>query len=182
MLQEARSSGRVRFGVCGDAESLPLQTHSMEMIFSSLAIQWCQRPEHLFAELYRVLAPGGVCLLSTFVPGTLRELETAWQQVDSAVHTNQFFSADELCSAASAQGFRSISRFQETCIRYYGSVSGLMRELKAVGARNLNAGRRSGLMGKRKLLQLARAYEPLRQAEKLPATYEVLLLVLKKEK
>jgi malonyl-CoA O-methyltransferase len=182
MLQEARSSGRARFSVCGDAESLPLQAGSVEVIFSNLAIQWCQQPEHLFAEIYRVLAPGGVCLLSTFVPGTLRELEIAWQQVDSAVHTNRFFSADELCSAASAQGFENISRFNETCTRYYGSVSGLMRELKAVGARNLNAGRRSGLMGKRKLIQLARAYEPLRQAGHLPGTYEVLLLVLKKEK
>jgi len=181
MLRAARSSGRTRFNICGDAESLPLQTASIDVIFSNLAIQWCQQPECLFAEIYRVLKPGGVCLLSTFVPGTLRELETAWQQVDAAVHTNHFFSAEELRSAAAGQGFADISCFNEVCTRYYGSVSGLMRELKAVGARNLNAGRSTGLMGKRKLLRLAHAYEKFREQQQLPAHYETLLMVLKKE-
>lgn len=181
MLQKARSSGRASLGVCGDAELLPLQSESVDVIFSNLAIQWCQQPERLFAEIYRVLAPGGLCLLSTFVSGTLRELETAWQQVDAAVHTNHFFGADELNAAARAQGFVDITCFSETCTRYYGSVSGLMRELKAVGARNLNAGRSTGLMGKRKLLQLARAYENFRENQQLPAHYETLLMVLKKE-
>jgi len=181
MLQTARSSGRTRFSICGDAESLPLKTASVEVIFSNLAIQWCQQPERLFAEIYRVLKPGGVCLLSTFMPGTLRELEAAWQQVDSAVHTNHFFSAEELRSAAAKQGFADVSCFHETCMRHYGSVSGLMRELKAIGARNLNAGRSAGLMGKRKLLLLAHAYEKLRVHQKLPAHYETLLMVLKKE-
>lgn len=181
MLRTAQSKGRANNTLCGDAESLPLQSQSVDIIFSNLAIQWCQQLENLFAEMYRVLTPGGVCLLSTFVPGTLRELEAAWQEVDSAVHTNHFFSADEWRNAATAQGFSRVSCFNETCVRYYSSVSGLMRELKAIGARNLNAGRGMGLMGKRRLLQLARAYEIYRDDQKLPAHYETLLMVLKKE-
>ena len=41
----------------GDAEALPLAAGSVDLVYSSLALQWCHRPELLFAELARVLRP-----------------------------------------------------------------------------------------------------------------------------
>jgi ubiquinone/menaquinone biosynthesis C-methylase UbiE len=51
--------------VCGDAEALPLASDSLDLIFSSLAIQWCERPDRLFAEIARVLRPGGRFVVAT---------------------------------------------------------------------------------------------------------------------
>ena len=61
----------------GDAEHLPLASQSVDLVFSSLAIQWCARPHLLFAELARVLRPGGRCLFTSLGPDTLRELRTS---------------------------------------------------------------------------------------------------------
>jgi len=57
-----------------DAEALPLGSASVDLVFSSLALQWCYRPEHLFAELARVLRPGGLCVFTSLGPDTLKEL------------------------------------------------------------------------------------------------------------
>ncbi|MCW9088725.1 MAG: malonyl-[acyl-carrier protein] O-methyltransferase BioC, partial [Gammaproteobacteria bacterium] len=51
----------------------------------------------------------------------------------------------------------------------------LMRDLKALGAHNVNPGRNQGLTGPRKVQAVLAAYEQFRRADGLlPATYEVL--------
>jgi malonyl-CoA O-methyltransferase len=62
---------------CADAERLPIAGRSMQLVFSNLALQWCD-PEAVFAEVSRVLEPGGLFLFSTFGPDTLRELRAAF--------------------------------------------------------------------------------------------------------
>jgi len=49
-----------------------------------------------------------------------------------------------------------------------------MRELKAIGAHNVAAGRGRGLTGKLALQQLELRYESYRQDARLPATFEVI--------
>jgi len=49
-----------------------------------------------------------------------------------------------------------------------------MRELKYLGAHNVNVGRRKTLTGKRRMLDMLAAYEQFRQEGRLPATYEVV--------
>ena len=56
----------------------------------------------------------------------------------------------------------------------YPDVLALMRELKAIGAHNVTAGRARGLTGRKRLIAMTQAYETLRQGGKLPATYEVI--------
>ena len=56
----------------------------------------------------------------------------------------------------------------------YPDVGGLMRDLKAIGAHNVNAGRARGLTGRRALERMTAAYERERHDERLPATYEVV--------
>ena len=53
--------------LCADAEALPLASQSIDFIFSSLAIQWCENLNQLFSEIARALKPGGIALLSTLV-------------------------------------------------------------------------------------------------------------------
>ena len=76
--------------VCADAYALPLASRSVDLVYSNLMLQWCDRPDLVFRELARVLKPGGVFVFSSFGPDTLKELRLAWESVDHGVHVSQF--------------------------------------------------------------------------------------------
>ncbi len=59
--------------VTGDIENIPLPGDSCDLIFSSMAIQWC-RPERAFREIRRISRNGAFIALAIPVAGTLKEL------------------------------------------------------------------------------------------------------------
>ena len=91
--------------VCGDLESLPLQTGSVDMIWSSLAMQWCNDLDATFADIRRVLAPNGLLMFSTFGPDTLRELRQAFGQTDGYSHVSRFQDMHDIGDALMRAGF-----------------------------------------------------------------------------
>jgi malonyl-CoA O-methyltransferase len=158
----------------GDAESLPLATSSVDLVFSSLAIQWCHRPEQLFAELARVLRPGGRCVFTTLGPETLRELRQSWAAVDAHQHVNRFLPATQLLAAAdTAPGITLRVKSERHCMQYQ-RVGELLAELKALGAHNMNRGRPAGLTSRKTLQGMLQAYERWRVEGWLPASYDVI--------
>jgi malonyl-CoA O-methyltransferase len=163
-----------------DAESLPLASESVDLVFSSLAVQWCFRPEHLFAELARVLRPGGWCVFTSLGPQTLFELSAAWAAVDSYQHVNKFLLQEDLVAAAEhARG--TVLTLEDRIFRMeYARVRDLLDELKALGAHNMNRSRPPGLTSRRALQGMLQAYEARRSNGFLPATYDVIFGVLKK--
>lgn len=171
------SSQRQHWAVA-DAESLPLASGSVDVIFSSLALQWCHRPDLLFAELGRVLRPGGRCVFATLGPETLKELRASWASVDERQHVNQFLPDRELAAVASARGQIELALETEFFVMRYERVKALLLELKALGAHNVNRNRASGLTGRAALRDMQQAYEQWRTDGLLPATYEVIFGVL----
>ncbi len=164
----------------GDAEDLPLQTRSVDLVFSSLALQWCESIASLAAELFRVLSPGGHCLIATLGPQTLHELRASWSAVDSYQHVNEFLPAEAFVGALEASGLQ-LQQLQTECVSLqYDTALELLRELKSLGAHNLNASRPAGMTGRQRLQAFQHAYEHYRQDGKLPATYEVQLLLLRR--
>lgn len=163
--------------LCGDAEYLPVKTDSVDLIFSSLALQWCENFAQVFAEAHRVLKPGGRFVFSTLGPDTLHELKNAWQAVDAYVHVNRFHSVRDLGNALASAGFTVEQWQEEKRVLQYRHLAELTRELKALGAHNINYGQSSGLTGRRKIEALKNAYEVFRHDNFLPATYEVFYVV-----
>jgi malonyl-CoA O-methyltransferase len=183
MLHEARRHQHLlrRFArVCGDAMRLPLADSSVDVMFSSLMLQWCDPPDEAFAEIRRVLKPGGFFAFTTFGPDTLHELRTAWAEADGAQyehehnHVNHFIDmhdvGDALVRAGLSEPVLDVDRMQLT----YPNALALMRDLKAIGAHNVTAGRPRGLVGRARLQRLQDAYEVFRKNGQLPATYEVV--------
>lgn len=160
--------------VAADAQRLPLATASVDLVFSSLMLQWCQPPDRALAEALRVLRPGGLLLLASFGPETLRELRAAWASVDDGVHVSRFVDMHDLGAAlqraGAAEPVLDVDRLQ----RHYPDALALMRELKAIGAHNAALGRSRGLTGRQGWQRMLQAYEALRTPAGVPATWEVV--------
>ena len=160
--------------VCADAFQLPFRNASLDMVFSNLMLQWCDPPDAVFAEIRRVLKPGGVFLFASFGPDTLHELREAWAAVDQHTHVNRFIDMHDLGDAMMRAGMvepvLDVERFTLT----YPDALTLMKELKAIGAHNVTSGRRTGLTGKGSIKRMTAIYEQQRREGVLPASYEVV--------
>jgi malonyl-CoA O-methyltransferase len=163
-----------------DAEALPLASESVDLVFSSLALQWCSRLEHVFAELARVLRPGGVCVFTSLGPQTLRELRTAWATVDAHQHVNTFAPVQALTLAVERISELKLTLESREYHMEYTRVRDLLDELKVLGAHNMNRRRPAGLTSRRALQTMLEAYEAQRVMGVLPATYDVIFGVLEK--
>jgi malonyl-CoA O-methyltransferase len=176
MLQLARRefSWRRRFSrVCADAHALPLPSQSVDLLFSSLCLQWCTDLRQVYGEIRRVLKPGGLFLFATLGPETLDELRAAWTHVDAAPHVHGFPDLQVVGNALMASGLRDPMLERDVWTRHHASVRELMRELQTLGAANADTRRTRGLYGPKALAKVENAYEPLRTAAGIPSTWEM---------
>ena len=160
--------------VCADVEQIPIKNESVGMIWSNLALQWCNDLEHTFAEMHRILRTDGLVMFSTFGPDTLKELRQSFAQVDAFSHVNRFIDMHDIGDLLVHNGFSTPVMDMEYITLTYPDVTSVMRDLKAIGAHNVTQGRNQGLMGKNKWQKAIAEYEKLRRDGKLPATYEVV--------
>ena len=160
--------------LCADAQALPLADASVDLVHSSLCLQWCEDPGLALAEFRRVLRPDGLLLFSTFGPDTLKELRAAFAAVDRMPHVSRFVDMHDIGDALLTTGFRDPVLEREDFVLTYRELRDLMRELRALGATNADAGRRRALTGKARVQAAAAAYEALRRDGVLPATWEVV--------
>ncbi|BFM13353.1 malonyl-ACP O-methyltransferase BioC [Simiduia litorea] len=181
MLRYARSQHPASLAWLGaDMESLPFAEASIQLFFSSLALQWSEDLPAFFTEIYRALAPGGLIALATLGPNTLFELRDSWRQVDGFTHVNQFAHAEEVRAAAGQAGLQEQRWVNGEKVMHYDALRDLTHELKAIGAHNVNRARAPGLTGREKLIKLRTSYEAYRQPAGLPATYEVYWMLLQR--
>jgi len=183
MLQAARgtsswwqklfSGSKQRF-VCADAEALPLAARSMDMVWSNLAVQWCNDLPGTFVELHRVIKTGGLLIFSTFGPETLKELRIAFDGVDGYNHVNRFADMHDVGDMLVAAGFADPVMEMEKLTLTYDDVRAVMQDLRSIGAHNATAGRAPGMLGKAKWARIMQNYETLRRDGKLPATFEIV--------
>src|SRR5665811_1899268 len=137
-----------RLQVCADVEALPLGANSLEMVWSNLAIQWCNDLPATCVELHRVLKVDGLLMFSTFGPDTLKELRLAFNGVDQHNHLNRFADMHDIGDMLVQGGFADPVMNMEYITLTYDDVRGVLQDLKTIGAHNATAGRGRGLMGK----------------------------------
>ncbi|MCW9047372.1 MAG: malonyl-ACP O-methyltransferase BioC [Gammaproteobacteria bacterium] len=180
MLKQTKSKGgwlRRPALICADAEDIPLQDESVDLIFSSLMLQWCDYKK-VFAEFKRLLKPDGLLMFSTFGPDTLKELKKSWQQVDSNTHVNDFTDmhdlGDELIQAGLAEPVMDMDLLTLT----YQDVKAVMLDLKSIGAntilKNQHKTVEKGLVTPGKLKRVITHYEKYRKNGVIPASYEIV--------
>ncbi len=159
----------------GDAQALDVADHSVDLLVSSLVIQWCD-PDKTFQEFVRVLKPGGLLLFSSFGPDTLMELRSAWAAVDrhQRQHVHTFIDMHDLGDAVVRSGLAAPVLDVDRLVLTYKKVGDIMRDLKGIGAQNLAPERPRGLMGKTLFKSFCQAYESQANDGPLQVTYEAV--------
>ena len=162
------------FPVCADMHSLPLATRSVDMVFSSLAMQWSYDIPAVFQEFRRIMKPDAMLVFTCFGPDTLHELKQAWRAVDDLPHVNDYPDMHNVGDELLRAGYREPVMDVERLTLEYPDVMSLMRELKGLGAHNVASQRLHGLTGKSRLKRMLQAYEQFRRDGRYPASYEVI--------
>ncbi len=166
----------------GDAESLPLANNSVDLVFSSMALQWCCNQQQVMAEVNRVLSKQGQAVLAIMCDGSFIELNHCWRQIDNQRHINQFATATSWKVAAKQQGLQ-VEMLQSSFTTWHSGIRALLGSIKDIGANVLLEAKFTQLekvksaLNRTSLQQLEQFYQQeYAQASQLPLTYQVCFL------
>lgn len=135
--------------LAGDAHELPIEDHSVDLVFANLLLPWVE-PQLVLAEFARVLRADGLALFTSFGPDTLLELRQAWRAVDEHVHVHGFVDMHDLGDLTARAGLSEPVMDVDRLQVRYSSLTGLIADLRDTGAVNSAAGRLAGLTGRQR--------------------------------
>ena len=159
--------------VAGEAERLPLHTHCVDLILSSVAMPWFDPVGLVLAECLRILRPGGLMLLSTLGPGTLKELAIAWSGTGVPHRMHPFADMHVLGDALVHAGFSDVVMDVQRVRLKTPDFWHLCRILSRSGGSGALAVRRRGLTAVETFRVAAARYDTLRESDgALPVTLE----------
>lgn len=164
--------------VVAHMQALPLQNNSLDMVFSSLSLQWVEDIEYTFVQFYDALKSGSFVAISSYGDGTLSELASSFSAVDNAAHVRTFHPIRNYVDAMMRAGFNIEQIKQETMIRQDADLLSLLRYLKHIGAHTLGDGRRKSLMTPRQLQRVEEHY--LAQYGEIRSGWNVVYIIARK--
>ncbi|MGK2904858.1 MAG: methyltransferase domain-containing protein [Desulfuromonadales bacterium] len=171
----------------GDARYLPFADESFTTAVSSSVYQWVDCLPTAFAEVARVLKPGGFFVLALFGEKTLCELRASHRLAiaDSSAnrlsHVLSFPTLSDVSAAIDAAGLTRHDLRSTMDVEFHADVADLLRQLKRIGASNASVDRPRGLASRRVMQSMTRAYEESYRCDAgLPASYEVIIAVAEK--
>jgi malonyl-CoA O-methyltransferase len=179
MLQKASNTPFKNIKWCrGDIEDLPLKANCINLLFSNLALQWCDLATVL-NKSYSTLTLGGYFIFSTLCAGSLCELSNSWMSINEANRVNNYFSKDQLVKVISNSPFVIEDILYDRYTSFYPDVISLLQSLKYQGVNTIY--RTAGKLTSRSNLQrLIQSYSELQTDRGIPLSYQVAKVVLKK--
>lgn len=153
---------RHAISLCADMERVPLAGEAVDLVWCNMALHWLSDPLPALREFARVLAPGGLLMLSTLGPDTLKELRAA----AGPARVHDFTDMHDLGDMLLAAGFADPVMDMEMIEIAYRS-RGLLEDLRASGQTSARADRPRGLAGRRFARELRERLAPR-------ATFEVV--------
>ena len=160
--------------ICADIEAMPFEENSVDLVWSSSTLQWCNELDLVFDQIKKILRPGGLFIFSTFGPNTLNELREITENISNEKKTNTFIDIKSISHFLMHSGFSApvldVQNFRMT----YKDVRKLFLDIKGIGATNGNVSGNSGLSGKSFTNNIVQKYESYRKNDLLPASYEVI--------
>ena len=117
-----------------DMQHLPIEEASIDIMHSSLAMQWVEDVATACAEAHRTLKKGGYFIFSTLEQGSLYELATSFAHSSGAPRTLPFRHHTTYLNTLEAAGFALLHTEQEMVIERHDTPREVMKSLKSIGA------------------------------------------------
>ena len=184
MLKEARIKQKLFFldkinlspysYICADIEAIPLEENSLDLVWSSSTLQWCNQLDLVFNQVNKILKPGGLFIFSTFGPNTLSELREITENLFNEKKTSTFIDIHKVSKHLIHSNFSNPVLDVEHLTVKYKEVDKLFMDIKSIGATNGNLSRNRGLSGRSCTKKIIENYEAYRKNNLLPASYEVI--------
>jgi malonyl-CoA O-methyltransferase len=172
--------------VQGDADCLPMADNSVDMVFSSMALQWSNNQQKVMSEIARVMAFDSNALLAIMCEGSFNQLNDSWHSIDSQRHVNNFSSAQTWYDAAKSVGLQ-VTMHEKQYVTWHKNVRQLLSSIKSIGANVLLTTQDTTKLSKcaskntfnRHRLQHLETFYQQKYAEnvQLPLTYQVCFLI-----
>ena len=155
--------------LCADMEHLPLADQCVDLIVSSLAIQWSQSTQQLVAECQRILKPKGHFCFATLAPDTLTELRAASSRTFAYPDLAQWY------TLLTAHQFKTLALTPHTQREHFPSAKAALNHLKAIGAQ-YHPQRPAHISQKKSLQTLLTRYAAYRLPDaRYPLTYQAIV-------
>ncbi|WP_157982792.1 methyltransferase domain-containing protein [Aliidiomarina minuta] len=179
MLAQAKLNEVPGLYLQGDAEQLPLANNSIDTVFSSLAVQWCNSLPTLLSELQRVVKPGGQILISTILADSMQPLMDCLQQIDGVPRQNPQLTLEEWRLLLNQQShFQTLSLRQQKFSVFSPDIAQVLQGIKGVGA-SYRANTNSKPFRRETLRKLAHLYQKHSTEDGLPLHYQIGLIELR---
>jgi SAM-dependent methyltransferase len=175
----------VPYRVQADEEMLPFAPASFDAVFSALSLQSVNDWVGMLIQLYQVLKPDGLAMLSFLGGETLRELRTCLSQAEIKVTgglSPRIFPMIDVKGAGQLMqraGFKLPTAVSETVVVQYTSPFKLLEDLRGMGETNTLVQRQKTFMRREILLTAMEIYSQTygnTQTGHVPATFEMITL------
>lgn len=193
VLQAKERLGDTADVACGDAEQLPFNDNTFDLIVSSSTLQWLETTTVFMKESYRVMKNGGLLCCAFFGGSTLHEVQQCYRDVittrcgesDSRLgRLHRFKTLQETNEILQASAFEQFVLTSELEVEYYFDLNELLRSIQKIGAGTASGSSisKKGGLGWRGLLhEMSDLYqERYGKNGKIPANYEVFYLTARK--
>ena len=145
-----------------DAASIPLDEHSVDVVFSNQLLPGIDDVPAVFSEINRILKKDGLFVFASLGPDSFSELRQAWQTVDQREHVHHFSDMHNIGDAAVRAGLGDpVLDVDRLKIRYEDPAA-LFRDLTGSGARNCLHERSRSLTGSGRIDALTQAVQSAR--------------------
>lgn len=165
--------------ICADMQRLPVNDAVFDGVFSSLAMQWIEKPEAFLAEAYRCTKPTGWLAIATLGEGTLQELRMAFEKAGLAAPVLAFQSLPEIERQLVAAGWKIAQQERGMKQTAHPNVRELLHHLKGLGAR-YKMPATSAVKGKGWLQALEDNYPASLETEHIQISWEVIKIKAEK--
>lgn len=159
--------------LAGDAHELPIEDHSVDLVFANLLLPWVE-PQLVLAEFARVLREDGLALFTSFGPDTLLELRRAWAGIDDRIHVHGFIDMHDLGDLVARAGLSEPVMDVDRLEMRYSSLGTLVADLRETGAVNSASGGPTGLMGRKRWQAFENALRSRSGPDGLSVTIELI--------
>lgn len=127
MVQFAQKQLDSQDVITAEADALPFEEHSVDLIISNLFLPWCDNLEKTVREWRRVLRPEGLLMFTSLGPDTMLELQQLSAQLPRFIDMHDI--GDVLVHAGFADPVLDVDYLTLT----YRNIEQLSQELKITG-------------------------------------------------